>query len=104
MPQLPLLSELPPENLARLRALNPELAELMAPAAPEQPVDLAGLEAEMREAEIVALTNLLALSKVRPLPLPTPPPVETDGGSLVFRWAAATVAFIYILSKAGVFG
>lgn len=102
MPNLPNLHDLPPEALARLRALNPELGnELQAPAAQEQGESMESLEVRMRLAEAQAWVRVRQLMRSMPPPVPEPPAKEHDCGMLVFKWAAATVAFIYIFIKAG---
>lgn len=113
MPSLPLLSELPPENLARLIALNPELArELQAPAAQERAPNQAEirekeklriLEERMMEAYIAANNAIHDLARRPRVPMPEPPAEDTTGWT-VLRWTGATLVGIYLMIKTGVLG
>lgn len=104
MPVLPNLSDLPPQSLARLRALNPQLMDELAPPEPQEEVDLRALEARMIVARNAAIASFQRLAEYQTHTLPEQPKRKDDGGALVFRYAAATVAFIYIFIKAGALG
>lgn len=64
---------------------------------------MVALEARMQIAKDAALSALYAASMMQVPPLPEPP-AKDRSGSLVFRYAGATIAAIYLFSKAGAFG
>jgi hypothetical protein len=104
VPALPNLRDLPPQSLARLRALNPQLMDELAPPEPQEEANLHALEARMIVARDAAIASFWRLAEYQTRTLPEKPKPKDDGGALVLRYAAATVAFIYIFTKAGVLG
>lgn len=103
MPSLPNLRDLPPETLARLTALNPELRDALRALDPQVQADvtaMATLQSRMMAARDAALSSYLALALYQPPPLPEKKHLGADGAQ-VFRYVVATAACIYILAKAG---
>lgn len=102
MPNLPDLHDLPPQALARLRALNPQLTDELAPPVPQGEADLDALEARMIVARNAAISSFWRLAEYQTYV--HQPKRKDDGGAQVLRYVAATVAFIYIFIKAGALG